>query len=154
MVLYLLHYRGDEEISDLFDHIVDNYFEEGKINELGKIELRLIETQGFDLEYIKKIANKIRDNFKGIRGGIISTLPTVVYKLKLFKEQYDYPDDILIKASENYIKQQRESNFQYIQRVDRFILMEEDGVPVSKLAAFCEDIINDKGEEETWDETI
>lgn len=153
MILYVLHNRTEEEIDNLFQNVVDNYIDTDKANALGIIELRNIEVLDFAQDNIRQLTRDFREQFRGIKAGVISTADAVSLKLKQFKEKYKFSDEQIIKAAKDYVQSCAPDNYQYLQRADRFILTTEDNVEISKLAAFCEEVDNNE-EEEDWNETI
>lgn len=92
---------------------------------------------------IKEIVDKYRDLFpkglnsngfpyKGDKQGTTKKLH------KFMKNNPEYTESIILKATEKYINEKRKDNFSYMKLAHYFI--EKDGV--SDLGAFCEQIVN------------
>jgi len=64
-------------------------------------------------------------------------------KLKGFLKKYKYSEDIILKATKNYIEQQRRTGFEYCSAAHYFISKMGFG---SKLASECENIVNGNSE--------
>lgn len=74
-------------------------------------------------------------------GGLVrSSLKDTTDKLKKFLKKYNYPYDVILQATANYVHEKEANNYEYMKQLAYFI--EKDGV--SLLAAECENVINRK----------
>lgn len=134
--LRLLETRQYIKITD--DCII--YGDNAQIN-VECFELRAKSTQILEIKSINyaELANKLRSIFPaGIRGGggklVRSPELAVADKLKKFFSYYpDVKEDVIIKATTNYIENRRRDGWRYITQLDYFIFKDNVSMLYSEL---------------------
>jgi hypothetical protein len=131
------------------------YFRNG-VTSSGEIEMKLgIKHKKTDTDTIRNLASNYRKLFRGKKPGVMSSMEACMLVLREFKQTYDYTDEEILKAAENYVKSQIKNGYEYLQRADRVVYNVENGVPVSKLLAFCDELeLENNGGEEEWTDII
>lgn len=91
---------------------------------------------------LEDLVSKYRKLFKETgMSGRTADVRTTTKKLEWFQKEYDYSEDVILKATTKYIDQEAHNNFKYLQRCDYFISKEDTSkIKVSRLASFCEEI--------------
>jgi hypothetical protein len=134
---------------------LNKYFTDKKLNEEG---IKLIEEIDNLFKPIKKIKsiNLLGDDAEKNIDAFLELFPT--YKLPngkyargnkkniqenfmWFFQEYNYNWDVILKATETYVKEYQRNNYQYMRTAMYFIKKVIDGTAVSELANYC-DIVN------------
>ena len=93
-----------------------------------------------------KLAEELRELFpKGIKSGgypVRSSVYDIADKLKKFMKKYSYSNEVILKATKQYLKRKEAENWNFTQIAVYFI--EKNGI--STLAAECENLV--EGSEE------
>lgn len=153
--LCLLYLLKNDKLDSTMRSLKKKGYYTDKITQIGTIELKLgVKVKETSTESIRELAKEYRKLFKGKKPGAISTIEACMLAFKQFKEEYNYTDDEILKAAENYVKSEIQNDYQYLQRADRVIYHVENGIPTSKLATFCEELNNEDDEGYEWTESI
>ena len=96
-------------------------------------------------DWIQDFANKFSAKAIGVpgKGGNIAA---VTKKMQKFLKDYDYTSEEILKAVDLYIADLRKTNaLRYVQEAHYFISKIHNGVNVSNLAKWCEEVRANKG---------
>ncbi len=147
VMLYYLHHNLDCIISP---QTRTDLFKLGFLDEIGNITSlgRAIFTEPDSLSEDKKqdieeLLKKMVEQFpKGKIGGRplrTAINAELVQKMKKFKKEYKYNDDIILKATQKYSDDKKVEGYKYMRNFKYFIGKQGQG---SDLADYCEMIIN------------
>lgn len=112
---------------------------------------------GLDSNTIRKTAvkhittndfvDKYRKLFKGKKVGAMGDRNACIKKFKWFFDMYpQYDEEIILTATEKYIKSCRNNEYVFLQQADYFIRKQDvDKIERSRLASYCEEL-DDKNE--------
>lgn len=134
---------------------LNKYFTDKKLNEEG---IKLIEEIDNLFKPIKKIKsiNLLGDDAEKNIDVFLELFPThklpngkyargnkknIRENFMWFFQEYNYSWDVILKATETYIKEYQRNNYQYMRTAMYFIKKVIDGTAVSELANYC-DIVN------------
>lgn len=108
----------------------------GLINKLKKPKNEI------PLSDLTTLADELRLKFKGKKVGSMGDKMNVIKKLSIFMNSYpEYGKEIILKATDRYIKHTAKDNYKYIMQLDYFISkLREDG-KTSMLASICEEVV-------------
>ncbi len=92
--------------------------------------------------------------FKNKKAGAMGSKKSCIEKMtKFIKEYPEFSEpDLIISAAARYVNTQRISNYSYLQRADYVISKKDSDSVTSRLAAFCEEIIDNEGKVETFNQ--
>lgn len=101
---------------------------------------------------IESWIDEYRNVFKDKKPGSMGSKKSCIEKMQKFIEEYpEYNDPkLIVSAAERYVNTQRISEFIYLQQADYFISKKDSLSTNSRLAAFCEEIINLKDRQEKF----
>tara|TARA_R110000851_G_scaffold326249_1_gene494737 strand:- start:65 stop:619 length:555 start_codon:yes stop_codon:yes gene_type:complete len=95
-----------------------------------------------------------RNVFKNKKAGAMGSKKSCVEKmLKFVKDYPEYSDpELIVSAATRYVNTQRISRYDYLQRADYVISKKDSDSVTSRLAAFCEEIIENENKVEVFNQ--
>ena len=101
-------------------------------------------TQGLTIETSGDFIGQYRSLFEGLKSKSIGNKKLVEKNMARFRTLYDYTDDQILEATQNYINENSETNYKYIRQADYFIfktvLKERTKIELSDLLTYCEQL--------------
>ena len=98
--------------------------------------------------------DRYREVFKNKKAGAMGSKNACIEKMKKFIQEYpEFSDpELIISAASRYVNTQRVNNYMYLQRADYIISKKDSDSVTSRLAAFCEEIIESSNVKEKFNE--
>ena len=92
--------------------------------------------------------------FKNKKAGAMGSRKSCVEKMTKFVNEYpEYSDpELIVAAAARYVNTQRISGYSYLQRADYVISKKDSDSVTSRLAAFCEEIIENENKVEVFNQ--
>jgi hypothetical protein len=99
--------------------------------------------------------DRYREVFKNKRIGSMGSKKACVEKMEKFIAEYpEYSDpELIISAANRYVNSQKSSNYIYLQRADYVISKKDIDSTNSRLAAFCEEILENETKTQKFNES-
>lgn len=110
---------------------------------------QLEEKTKFD-EFIEKFRNKFPEGKNG--GGVRfkGNFVDIKNKMHKFMNKYKYPMDVILIATDNYLKGFKSKGFEYCSAAQYFISKDKE----SQLGAWCEEVVEKKDKGESGDSSV
>lgn len=105
-------------------------------------------TQGVIEEPNTDFVTQYRQLFEGLKPKSIGNKKLVEKNIARFRTLYDYSDDQILEATQNYINEHSTSNYTYMRQADYFIYktVNKSGtkIEVSDLLTYCEQLVEEE----------
>lgn len=103
---------------------------------------------------VEEWIERYRQVFKNKKAGAMGSKQSCIDKMKKFIA--DYPEfsnpELIISAATRYVNTQRVNNYAYLQRADYVISKKDSDTTNSRLAAFCEEVLDLDSKEEKFNQ--
>ena len=99
-------------------------------------------------EEIVKLCTEFRDYFpKGVKTNnhpVRGNLTNIIRKMRKFKREFDYTDDIILAATKKYVTDKAKEGYSFM-KVAEYLIYKDNN---SMLASLCDAMIEDGGEQD------
>jgi hypothetical protein len=105
-------------------------------------------------EGVEEWIERYRQVFKNKKAGAMGSKQSCIDKMRRFIQSYPEFNnpELIISAATRYVNTQRVNNYAYLQRADYVISKKDSDTTNSRLAAFCEEVLDLESNEEKFNQ--